>query len=141
MKAGINEPVFDNIKVGIQNLSPRDRHSILIFDKMSIEPQIITNKNLMEFEGFEDSGNNKTSRIADHAAVFLVKGIRKKWKKPLVYTFCQGTTRTVDLIRIVINIIKECQKAGLKIVATVSDQGCTNVAAINYMQKLSFDRQ
>lgn len=50
---------------------------------MSIEPQIITNKNLMEFEGFEDSGNNKTSRIADHAAVFLVKGIRKKWKKPL----------------------------------------------------------
>lgn len=39
------------------------------------------------------------------------------------------------MVRQIKEIVSECQKAGLKVVATVSDQGPTNVAAINYLTK------
>lgn len=43
LKAGVNESVFDHLKISVENLSSRDRYSILIFDEMSIELQNIKN--------------------------------------------------------------------------------------------------
>lgn len=63
--------------------------------------------------------------------VYMLRGIRKKWKQPLYYNFCSGATKTYDIKKILIDIITKCDSIGLKIVATVCDQGSNNVAAIN----------
>lgn len=40
-----------------------------------------------------DSGTLKNQEYADITLVFMVHGIRKKCKQPVVYTFCQGSTK------------------------------------------------
>jgi hypothetical protein len=102
---------------------------------MAIDPHLAFNGK--EFEGFEDLGDTSTSTIADHAHVFMLRGINGKWKQPIAYTFSKSSTKTIDLVRILKAIIKECTEIGFKILATVSDQGSTNQAAINYLMKRS----
>lgn len=41
-------------------------------------------------DGFVDSGTYKTQNLADHALVFMIRGIRKKYKQPISYSFCQA---------------------------------------------------
>ncbi|GJQ69596.1 hypothetical protein Trydic_g6690 [Trypoxylus dichotomus] len=59
-------------------------------------------------EGFEDNGNGNT----------------------IFYSFLEGTTKSASLVRSIKDIIKAVHKAGLHILATVCDQGTTNVSAI-----------
>ncbi|KAH1021728.1 hypothetical protein HUJ04_011212 [Dendroctonus ponderosae] len=81
--------------------------------------------------GFVDLGGaDRRPKFADHALVFLLKGIRKKWKQPICFTFCEGTTQIADLINLIKSVVCKVCETGLSIVATVSDQGATNAAAI-----------
>ena len=76
---GIQQPIFDSIK----NLKPRDRHCVLMFDEISLQPSLhyITNKK--RIDGFEDlCSDQRVARIADHAMVFMIKGLSKSWKQP-----------------------------------------------------------
>jgi len=50
-------------------------------------------------DGFVDSGDYKSQLLADHALVFMVRGIKKKFKQPVSYTFCQGATKQHELVR------------------------------------------
>ncbi|KAJ3647167.1 hypothetical protein Zmor_024701 [Zophobas morio] len=110
-----------------------------MFDEISIEPHISLNTHSKEFEGFEDFGEKKSEKIADRALVFMIKGIKREWKQPLLYTFSSGPVKTIDLARIVKQVVKQCQDAGLKIIASVSDQGTNNQAVINYLMKSSIE--
>jgi len=49
---------------------------------------------------------------------------------PISYSFCYKQTNTGQLIRCIKEHIKEVVNAGFHIVATVCDQGSSNVAAI-----------
>lgn len=137
IKPGLNDVIFDNLKSNVQNWNPREKNCILLFDEMSIQPHLNFNSSAQTVEGFEDFGDKKTNLIADHAQVFMVKGITKKCKQPLAYMFTKSSMKTVDLARILKDIIKKCFGAGLNIIATVCDQGSTNQAAINYLNKFS----
>jgi len=39
-------------------------------------------------DGFVDTGVYKTEEFADHALIFIVRGIKKKFKQLISYTFC-----------------------------------------------------
>lgn len=61
----------------------------------------------------------------------MLRGIHKKWKQPIYYNFCYGATKYPDIINILKKIVRMCNEIGLKIIATVCDQGTNNVAAVN----------
>jgi hypothetical protein len=63
----------------------------------------------------------------------MLKGIHKKWKQTVCFTFCEGTTSTDQLASILkeVRVVRRVRKCGLQIAATISDQGATNQAAIN----------
>lgn len=61
----------------------------------------------------------------------MIRGVLKIYKQPIAYTFSKGTTPKVELKLLVKNIITELQICGLKVIATVCDQGTENVSAIN----------
>ncbi|XP_066600971.1 uncharacterized protein [Prorops nasuta] len=86
--------------------------------------------------------NLKKAEIADHAIVFMLRGLHSGWKIPISYRFVTTATKTITLVRIIKQTISSLQKINLKVVGTVCDQGSANMAAINYLtedSKLSSD--
>lgn len=65
----------------------------------------------------------------------MARGIKKKFKQPICYYFVQGTTQTPFLVQCIKEVLGQLSATGLSVIGTVSDQGSTNVAAINYFKK------
>lgn len=61
----------------------------------------------------------------------MLRGINRKWKQPVYYNFVNGATGNADIVKIIKTIIIKCSDIGLRVVATVCDQGKNNEAAIN----------
>ena len=72
-------------------------------------------------------------KIADHALVFMIRGVLKNYKQPIAYSFCSKTTPKLDLAKQITEIIRKLHTTGFIVVATVCDQGSTNVSAINHL--------
>lgn len=65
----------------------------MLFDEVSLSSGLHYNSSNDQIDGFVDSGTYKNQDYADHALVFMVRVIKKKFKQPLCYTFCQGATK------------------------------------------------
>lgn len=115
---GIHSIIFENLKLYADKLQSTDKLCVLLFDEMSLQPYLICNRYSKEFEGFEDLGNRRTNIIADHGQVFMLKGVDKHWKQPIAYNFCKSSTKTIDLVKNLKNIVIECFNAGLHIVSS-----------------------
>ncbi|CAH1383591.1 unnamed protein product [Tenebrio molitor] len=103
-----------------------------MFDEVALSPGLQHNSRTDSIEGFVDyGGSNRRLAFADHALTFMLKGIHKKWKQTVCFTFCEGTTSTDQLASILTEVVRHVRKCGLQRVATISDQGATNQAAIN----------
>lgn len=129
IKPGINKCMFDNLKKRVEKMPQSHKFCSVVFDEMAIAAHVeMTDEKII---GFVDDGETRKPQLADHALVFLVRGIIKKYKQPVHYTFCAGSTPFANLKKYIVNVIEKLQDCGLKVVATVCDQGATNMAAIN----------
>lgn len=106
---------------------------MVLFDEVSLEPQLQYDDNVGCIVGFEDNGLDRTQRFADHNLVFMIKGITNNFKQPISYTFCESSTKRYDLANQITNVLKAVHLSGLKVVDTICDQGTTNTAAINIL--------
>ncbi|KAI4468052.1 thap domain-containing protein 9 [Holotrichia oblita] len=129
IKPGLNSAVLELFKAA-KLKTTLDKYCILMFDEISITPHLQYNAKEDMVEGFEDFGYRSTTKIADHIQVFMLRGIRSKWKQPLYYNAVTGATKAADIVRILKLIVAEVEKTGFHIVATICDQGSNNVAAI-----------
>jgi hypothetical protein len=85
-------------------------------------------------EGFEELGRHgSTSNIANHALVFMIRGLRKRWKQPVAYYLTCGSTKGEMLLDFLMEILDACHNAGLVVVATVCDMGASNVRALKLL--------
>lgn len=76
-----------------------------------------------EIVGFVKCRNyHKTNALADHAMVFMVRGLHRKWKQPVSYQFTQHGMKVANIVHNIKQIITILQKIGLNVVATISDQ-------------------
>lgn len=105
----------------------------LIWDEMAIQPSLTYLKKGDRILGFVD-GQNRI-KIADHAMVFLVRGLYKKWKQPLAYYFTESTMPAAEIAKCVKALITCVQNTGLEVVATVCDQLSTNISAIRMLKE------
>lgn len=62
-------------------------------------------------------------KFADHALVFMGKGLFKKWKMVLGYFFYSGGMKTYQIKGLYEVSIKKVQEMGMKVIFTVCDQG------------------
>lgn len=67
--------------------------------------------------------------------VFMLRGIRRKWKQPVYYNVVNGGTKSIDIVRIIKDVVRKCHSIGLQVIAIVCDQGANNQAAINLLIK------
>jgi hypothetical protein len=85
-------------------------------------------------EGLEDLGRqDKKSKIANNVLVFMVRGLRRKWKQPVAYYFIRGSTKAEMIKKLLKEVLDACQNAGLQVVATVCDMGHNNVKALKLL--------
>jgi hypothetical protein len=101
-----------------------EKHCVLMFDEISLSPGLKYNSRTDSVVGFVDSGGSaRCLAFADHALTFMVKGIYKKWKQSVCFTFCERTTSTDQLSKILKEVIHHSRSCGLIVLATISDQG------------------
>lgn len=113
-----------------------EKYCTLVFDEMALQPWLYYNQKLDLVEGFENYGSTeRKASVADHALVFMLRGIYKNRKQPVAFSSCKGTTPTVVLARLIKYVIQQIKRIGLKIVCPVCDQGATNQAAIRSLMK------
>jgi hypothetical protein len=131
--AGINAHVFGALQHSLQKMSDRDRSCCLLFDEMSIKENVRFNQKLDCIEGFEDYETERTHIIANHALLFMVRGLHRKWKQPVAFYFIRGSTKANLLVRFLKEVLGACQNAGLHVVATVCDMGANNIKALQLL--------
>jgi len=131
--AGINAHVFGALQHSLQKMSDRDRYCCLLFDEMSIRENVRFNQKVDCIEGFEDYGTERTRSIANHALLFMVRGLHRKWKQPVAYYFIRGSTKANLLVRFLNEVLGACQNAGIQVVATVCDMAANNVKALKLL--------
>lgn len=136
MEPGINKHIFMSLQTQVQKMkNPLEKTCIVLFDEMELESSLKYNRKKDTLIGFQDDGVTKQPLFADHANVFMVKGVYRKWKQPVVYSFSNGPIKSTSLKNLILEVIKECFSIGLNVVATICDQGSTNQAAIKMLLK------
>lgn len=99
------------------------------------------NKFKRTIDGFEDYGSRgKTNYIADHALVFMVQGLNKKWTQPIAFYFVHRTCPTSMLKNLICDVVRAVRDAGFNILETLSYLGPTNRGAISELKATSPDQ-
>lgn len=80
-----------------------------------------------------DNGEETKPQFADHAQVFMVRGLIKNYKQAVASTFSASATKGPELAKQIKNIIIQLQEAGLIPIALVCYQGTNKRQAINIL--------
>ncbi|KAH9632255.1 hypothetical protein HF086_002890 [Spodoptera exigua] len=133
INAGINKNLMAQVQKATHKMKPEHKLCVVLFDEMSLKPNVAYNERKDRVSGFVTNGQETLPEYADHAQVFMIRGLLKNFKQPVAYTFSQSSTKGPELAKQLKAVITELQIAGLNVVATVCDQGTNNVNCIKYL--------
>lgn len=133
LRPGVNQNIFEQLKNKAEKMKISERLCILLFDEVSLKAQIIYNERKDKITGVVDNGQQRQPEFADHAQVFMVRGLIKNFKQAIYYTFSASATKGPELAKQIKNVITEVQQAGFIVVASVCDQGTNNRQAIRLL--------
>ncbi|CAG4969484.1 unnamed protein product [Colias eurytheme] len=137
LKPGINNNLFEQLGKRVKKMNANEKLCILLFDEVALAPNFNYNQRKDKIIGFVDNGLETQKKIGDHALVFMIRGLFKNYKQPIAYSFCSGSTQKEELARQITEITRKLKSIGLNVMATVCDQGASNMSAINYLIKIT----
>lgn len=127
---GINNNLFEALKIKIKNFTEMERHVTLCIDEIQIKPFLFYNISTDEIIGFDNNKKADSVRIncCNHAMVLMTSGICKQFKQPLAYLFSKGAYTDKDLDSLVKEAIRKLREIGLIVDVFISDMGSNLVA-------------
>lgn len=128
------------LKEEVRAMKQKDKLCLLMWDEMLLQPHLDYDTKKKHIIGFEDFGGKRNALFADHALIFMVRGIQSGWKFPLTYYFCDGAAKTDQLVNWIKTTSKIIINSGLHLVAFICKDGKRNIAAVNKL-KLESARQ
>lgn len=131
LKPGVNNIITKYLSDKANVMQEKEKYCVLLWDEMALTPHVQYDAVHDVIIGFEDWGKKRTNKFADHVLVFMLRGLNSGWKMLISYNYCESQTKTPQLVRCIKDIVKTINDSGLKLIATVCDQGTSNVAAIN----------
>jgi hypothetical protein len=131
LKPSINNTIFEKLRKRVQKMPEAHKYCALTFYEMKIPVNVAHQRAI----AYIDDCVLKTPQLVDHVLIFSVRGIVKRYKKPVHFTFCAGNTKTLHLKNMILKVIRRLQECGFNIVATICDPRETNVDAINLLLK------
>ena len=136
LDCGVTKTMKDCLKeTANRMMDPLDKVCVLMWDEVSLMLNVQYCAEKDKVVGLEDWGTNRTSKYADHALVFMLRGIKTGWKIPVTYNFCSAQTTYAQLIRCIKEVVRAVTETGYTVAATVCDQGSSNMKAIKTMQE------
>ena len=115
---GICPNLFKMLKLRVQRLSPEERVSILMCDEISLKKSVDYGRSDDKVFGVTQDGKYQCM-----ALVFMVGGLKSKWKQAVSYFFIDTAVKSEILLPKIQRILAELFNVGLDIVALTSDQG------------------
>lgn len=124
---GFNAHILDALKLQVSSMAESSSLCAIVLDEMSIKENVSYNKERDEVEGFEDFGTGgRTKYIANHATVFMVRGLVDKWKQAVGYFLTSGTMDSDMMHTLLLECIDKAEEAGLTVKVVIGDQGSNN---------------
>jgi hypothetical protein len=115
-----------------------------MFDDMSIRENLHLNQKFGYIEGFEDLvSQGRASSIANHAPVFKLRGLCKKWKQAVAYYVIHTSNKGEMLVNFLMKVLDVCHNGGLEVFCFQCDVGASNVKALKQLgvsEKTPFGR-
>jgi hypothetical protein len=103
----IDQTCIENLKLHVESMDELNLCCTLIFHEVSLCKGFHYESSKQRISGFEDLGSlGRTNRYANHALVFIVRGIRKKYNQTVAYYFTRDTVKTHQLKQIIVYIKK-----------------------------------
>lgn len=131
--SGINKPFFDCLKSKIENWSEAKKICSIVFDEVQLSPHITFVPSMDMIHGFVEEVDEP--RFADHALVFMIRGICGSWRQPIAYYFCEGTIPQNKLKQILSDVVRAVVDTGLDPLTFICDQGVTFQSTLKAMQE------
>lgn len=89
-ETGINIQFFSKLNQRVNKMNDIDKHCVLFFDEMSISKGLTYCKATDKLHSLVDLGNRGRKKIlANHALVFMVRGMFRSWKQPVCCYYSQ----------------------------------------------------
>lgn len=139
LKAGLNnDNLFTQLSFMSESMKSLHRYCILMFDEVYLQPNVSMNLRWNSILGLQDLGEGLTKYVADHALVFMIRGINNTWKQPVCFYFVRSSTKT-DYLKVIIKDVVRAihKKTKFIILASVCDQGASNRSAISQLSRES----
>lgn len=100
---------------------------------MAIKKRLLYNRGAPFVKGFADyAESEQLGVIADHALVFMIRGLSTDFKQPVAYYYTSshsGLDPSRRLSEIIRNVIRAVHETGLTVKNTVCDQAPINRGA------------
>ena len=75
----------------------------------------------------EDFGHiGRTQYFANHAVVFMVRGLLSKWKQPVAHYFSSGPMKAETMKMLLFECIAKLTGIGLHVLLVICEQGSNN---------------
>ncbi|XP_063244534.1 uncharacterized protein LOC134544224 isoform X3 [Bacillus rossius redtenbacheri] len=129
-KCGVDTKVLNVVQEIVASMNENDKYCCLLFDEMSLKENIQYSSSEDRILGYVDDGACRTGELANQAMVFMVRGLRKRWKQPIACFFTRSGMKGPALKQAIQQVLGACLAVGLKVVATVCDMGTNNVSAL-----------
>ena len=94
IQPGISDFVLKAIERKVALMPEKEKVVSLILDEMKLSPGLSYDKHNDVINGFEDFGpeEGRTQQAADHALVFMIRGMESGWKQSVGHYFCKSST-------------------------------------------------
>ncbi|KAK7497615.1 hypothetical protein BaRGS_00011255 [Batillaria attramentaria] len=123
---GYNDRIFNALQMKISALPESSKLCSVVVDEMTIKEHVSYNEEKDQVEGLEDFGDERTQHVANHATVFILRGLIHNWKQPVGYFLTSGPIDSHKLHSLLLKCIDKAEEAGLKVKLVVADQGSNN---------------
>lgn len=118
---GFNKPVLSTLKLKLSKLPQKARVVSVALDEMAIKEGLTYDRETDGIEGFDGES------LANHALVFMVKGMVHKWKQPFGYFVSNGPMSGNRQHELLLQAIDQLEQIGLIVMLVICDQGSNNI--------------
>ena len=96
----------------------------------------------MSYDSVRDvvEGFSKNKELANHALVFMVRGIKEKWKQAIRYFLSSGPMSGKCMEELIRQCIAKLHDIGLTVIIVVSDQGSNNQNLFQTILKVTTEK-
>jgi glycosyltransferase involved in cell wall biosynthesis len=128
---GFNANILQALKAKVAAMPKGSELCALVFDEVSIKESVTYNVERDLVEGLEDFGNfGRTKYVANHATVFMVRGLIQRWKQPMGYFLSSGTISSSMLQSLLLEALDKVKEIGLEVKVIICHQGSNNRSAL-----------